>query len=99
MRRTQEGQEKTAMSSTRTTTGSDGVPSTRVAGIAGMLGALALAGEFVFFSLSGFQQSTFSDPGAAMAFLRDHGTAVRIAVAFGGDVVARAVNIVSVSAG
>src|SRR5262245_56468239 len=59
------------------------VPTTRVAGIAGVLAALALAGEFVFFSLSGFQQSTFSDPGAAMAFLRDHGTAVRIAVAFG----------------
>ena len=58
-------------------------PTTRPAGIAGILAALALAGEFLFFSLSGFQQVSFSDPASAIAFLRDHGGLVRVAVVFG----------------
>lgn len=60
-----------------------GTPATRAAGIAGILAALALAGEFLFFSLSGFQQASFSDPASAIAFLRDHGGLVRVAVVFG----------------
>jgi hypothetical protein len=60
-----------------------GTATTRAAGIAGILAALALAGEFLFFSLSGFQQASFSDPASAIAFLRDHGGLVRVAVVFG----------------
>lgn len=60
-----------------------GTPPTRPAGIAGILAALALAGEFLFFSLSGFQQASFSDPASAIAFLQDHGGLVRVAVLFG----------------
>jgi hypothetical protein len=59
------------------------LPRTRAAGIAGVLAAVALAGEFLFFSLSGFQQDTFNDPATAMTFLRDHGVFVRAAVLFG----------------
>jgi len=59
------------------------IPLTRPAGIAGVLAAVALAGEFLFFSLSGFQQDTFNDPVTAMTFLRDHGSFVRAAVGFG----------------
>ena len=57
--------------------------SARAVGIAGILAGAALAGEFLFFSLSGQSQSTFSDPAAAMTFLRDHGALVQIAVLFG----------------
>jgi hypothetical protein len=60
-----------------------GTPTTRPAGIAGILAALALAGEFLFFSLSGFPQASFSDPASAIAFLQDHGGLVRVAVVFG----------------
>lgn len=56
---------------------------TRGAGVAGMLAAVALVGEFLFFSLSGFQQASFGDPSAAVAFLGDHGGLVRAAVLFG----------------
>jgi len=56
---------------------------TRAAGIAGVLAAVALAGEFLFFSLSGFQQASFADPASALSFLRDHGLFVRVAVLFG----------------
>lgn len=59
------------------------IPTTRVAGIAGILAGVALAGEFLFFSLSGFAQASFNDPPAAMAFLRDHGPLMRVAVLFG----------------
>src|SRR5260370_35023169 len=52
-------------------------------GIAGILAGIALTGEFLFFSLSGFSQSAFSDPATAMTFLRDHGALVRTAVLFG----------------
>src|SRR5262245_12904792 len=61
---------------------------TRSAGIAGILAAVALAGEFVFFSLSGFQQAAFADPAAALSFLRGHGVYVRVAVLFGASGVA-----------
>ncbi len=37
-------------------------PNVRAAGIAGILAGVALAGEFVFFGLSSFNQSTFNDP-------------------------------------
>jgi hypothetical protein len=63
--------------------GADRMESTRVAGIAGVLAAVALAGEFLFFSLSGFQQTTFNDPASAMAFLAGPGALVRVAVLFG----------------
>lgn len=56
---------------------------TRAGGIAGLFAALALAGEFLFFSLSGFQQASFADPASALSFLRDHGSFVRVAVLFG----------------
>jgi hypothetical protein len=59
------------------------VLSTRTVGIAGILAGIGLAAEFLFFSLSGFSQSTFSDPATAMTFLRDHGVLVRTAVLFG----------------
>lgn len=59
------------------------VLSTRAVGIAGILAGVSLAGEFLFFSLSGFSQSTFSDPATAMTFLRDHGALVRTAALFG----------------
>ena len=55
----------------------------RAVGIAGILAGVGLALEFVFFSISGFGQSTFGDPATAMTFLRDHGSFVRIAVLFG----------------
>ncbi len=55
----------------------------RAVGIAGILAGVALAAEFLFFSLSGFSQSAFSDPASAMTFLRDHGALVRTAVLFG----------------
>jgi hypothetical protein len=58
-------------------------PETRGAGVAGILAAVALAGEFLFFSLSGFQQAAFSDPDSAITFLRDRGGYVRTAVLFG----------------
>jgi Domain of unknown function (DUF4386) len=57
--------------------------STRAAGLAGILAGVALACEFLFFTLSGFSQSTFSDPATALTFLRDHGGLVRTAVVFG----------------
>src|ERR1700704_2260592 len=56
---------------------------TRTVGIAGILAGVGLAAEFLFFSLSGFSQTTFNDPATAMTFLRDHGAFVRIAVLFG----------------
>src|SRR6266571_5641518 len=58
-------------------------PNVRAAGIAGILAGVALAGEFVFFGLSSFNQSTFNDPSTALPFLRDHGVYVRVAVLFG----------------
>ncbi len=58
-------------------------PNVRAAGIAGILAGVALAGEFVFFGLSGFNQSTFNDPSTALPFLKDHGVYVRVAVLFG----------------
>src|SRR6266542_4239651 len=64
------------------------LPRPRAAGIAGVLAAVALAGEFLFFSLSGFQQDAFNDPATAMTFLRDHGSLVRAAVLFGAASVA-----------
>ncbi|SRR5260370_27142921 len=51
----------------------------RLAGIAGILAAIGLAGEFTFFGLSGFSQVAFNDPGSALSFLREHGTLVRVA--------------------
>lgn len=57
--------------------------SSRAVGIAGILAAIALATEFVFFSLSGFSQVSVSDPVTAMAFLKGHESLVRIAVLFG----------------
>ena len=57
--------------------------STRPAGIAGVLAAVLLAGEFLFFTLSGFDQSTFNDPSTALSFLSGHGTFVRAAVFVG----------------
>jgi hypothetical protein len=64
--------------------GSSGlVLTTRAVGIAGILAGVGLAGEFLFFSLSGFSQATFSDPAAAMTFLRDHGALIRTAVLCG----------------
>jgi Domain of unknown function (DUF4386) len=65
------------------TRGGGAVVSARAAGVAGILAGVGLAGEFLFFSLSGFAQTTFDDPGSAMAFLRDHGGLVRTAVLFG----------------
>jgi len=59
------------------------VLSARAAGIAGILAGVGLTGEFLFFSLSGFSQSSFSDPATAITFLRDHGVLVRTAVLFG----------------
>src|SRR5262245_23358877 len=60
-------------------------PNIRAAGVAGILAGAALTGEFVFFALSGFAQSTFNDPSTALAFLRDHGQYVRAAVLFGAN--------------
>jgi hypothetical protein len=57
--------------------------SRRTVGVAGLLAGLGLAGEFVFFSLTGFTQTTLNDPVAAMPFLRDHGSVVRAAVLLG----------------
>jgi pyridoxamine 5'-phosphate oxidase family protein len=49
---------------------------------AGILSGVGLAGEFIFFPLSGFTPTTFNDPAAAMTFLRS-GSVVRAAVLFG----------------
>jgi len=57
--------------------------STKAVGIAGILAGIGLAGEFLLFSLSGFSQSSFSDPATAPTFLREHGGTVRAAAVFG----------------
>jgi hypothetical protein len=58
-------------------------PKPKIAGIAGILTGLALLGEFAFFMISGYNPQTFTDPTAALAFLRESGGYVQIAVLFG----------------
>ena len=55
----------------------------KVAGLAGILTGLGLAGEFLFFMASGYSPEIFNDPVAALAFLRDRGNLLRLAVFFG----------------
>ena len=58
-------------------------PTLRSAGIAGIITGLALAGEFIFFFLSGFTPDKVADPAAALVFLRDNELFLRAAVLFG----------------
>src|SRR6266487_3819204 len=58
-------------------------PKLRIAGIAGILTGVALAGEFIFFLISGYSPETFNNPATALTFLRDRGVYLRIAVLFG----------------
>lgn len=58
-------------------------PRLQSAGIAGILAGVALVGEFIFFMISGYNPQSFSDPAAALAFLRDSGAYIRVAVLFG----------------
>jgi hypothetical protein len=58
-------------------------PKLRAAGIAGVLTGVALAGEFTFFMMSGYNPQVFNDPAAALTFLRDGGDYIRTAVLFG----------------
>lgn len=58
-------------------------PKSRSAGIAGILTGLALAGEFIFFMMSGYNPQALSDPAAALAFLKESGQYIRVAVLFG----------------
>lgn len=53
------------------------------AGTAGVLAGLALAGEFAFFAMSGFSPETMNDASAALAFLKERGGYLQIAVVFG----------------
>ena len=58
-------------------------PELRSAGIAGILTGVALAGEFIFFMMSGYNPQALSDPAAALTFLQERGMYIRIAVLFG----------------
>jgi hypothetical protein len=58
-------------------------PKLRIAGIAGILTGVALAGEFIFFMLSGYNPQLSNDPAAALTFLRESGMYIRVAVLFG----------------
>src|SRR5215813_11163615 len=58
-------------------------PRLKIAGIAGILTALALMGEFLFFMVSGYNPQTFGNSGSALTFLRERGMYVQIAVLFG----------------
>ena len=60
----------------------------QVAGVAGILTGLGLAGEFLFFMASGYSPELFSDPIAALGFLRERGELLRLAVLFGATSVA-----------
>ena len=62
-------------------------PRPQIAGIARILTGVALAGEFIFFMASGLTSETFNDPASALAFLRDRGMYLRLAVLFGAAVV------------
>ena len=55
-------------------------PGLKNAGVAGILSGLALAGEFIFFMLSGYNPQAAADPAAALAFLREGASMIRIAV-------------------
>ena len=70
----------------------------KVSGIAGILTGFGLAGEFLFFMASGYSPEIFSDPIAALAFLRDRGTLLRLAVLFGAlSVAARTLFVVGLA--
>ena len=56
--------------------------------LAGILAGLALIGEFVFFGMSGFPATGFSDPAVALPYLDQGGMLLRIAVLFGASGVA-----------
>ena len=58
-------------------------PKLQYAGIGGILTSIALAGEFIFFMMSGYNPQSFNDPAAALAFLHDSGAYIRVAVLFG----------------
>lgn len=58
-------------------------PNLRSAGITGILTGIALAGEFVFFMMSGYNSYSFGDPAAALRLLQENGAYIRIAVLFG----------------
>ena len=58
-------------------------PRLKNAGIAGVLTGIALAGEFMFFMVSGYDPQSLNDPAAALAFLRDGGAYIKLAVLFG----------------
>lgn len=58
-------------------------PKLRSAGIAGILTGLALAGEFIFFMMSGYNPQSLHDPAVALTFLQENGAYIRIAVLFG----------------
>src|SRR5262249_50819588 len=58
-------------------------PRPQSAGITGILAGIALVGEFTLFAISGFPGAAFSDPAAALPYLRDGGALLRAAVLFG----------------
>jgi len=59
-------------------------PRPRIAGMAGILSGILLAGEFTLFMTSGWTAETFADPTAALAFLEVGGDHLRWAVVLGG---------------
>ncbi len=74
-------------------------PIMKHAGIAGILTGIFLLGEFVFFMLSGYSPSTFTNPEAAIAFLRESELPLRLAVVFGAfGVVARIIYVAGLAA-
>jgi len=69
------------------------------AGTAGVLTGVALAGEFAFFTISGFSPETMNDASAALALLKERGSYLQIAVVFGAlGVAARMIFIAGLAA-
>jgi hypothetical protein len=55
-------------------------PSSRIAGLGGILAGVGLAVEGTLWATSGWTAETFRDPATALAFLQDNGTHLRAAV-------------------